>query len=364
MPQRTDDPVISRTQLLAQGLSDHQIRRARERGELHSVLPGVYLRAVPDPEPDPDPARRHRATLTVVVPLLSGRPVVSHVSAAIMHGLPFCHSDLGWLGRPRRGEPGRFGDPRPGDARSLRGPGPDRPGRSGAPRADGIDRLGRPDPGGTPPMHVTRPDAAKSRRGATVQLHKAALDPAEVVELGGLPVTTPERTVVDCALTLPFDHAVMLADAALRRGLVSRPSLDRQLGRLHRVPGTRRAAEVVAFADPRSRGPGESISRVLMHRHGVPPPELDVPVTDAGGRPLGRMAFAFPDAGVLGEFVDGPPDVVPGRAAEPDAGPDDHAAALLAAGWRTVRWTWPDLRSPDPWLDRLRAALAPVRAPR
>jgi len=83
MPQRAVAPVISRTELLSQGLSDHQIRRARERGELHSVLPGLYVRSAGDPPADP--AERHRATLTVVVPLLVGRPVVSHVSAAVMH---------------------------------------------------------------------------------------------------------------------------------------------------------------------------------------------------------------------------------------------------------------------------------------
>lgn len=332
MPQRAADTVISRTELLSQGLSDHQIRRARERGELHSVLPGLYLRALPDPPADP--AERHRATLTVVVPLLAGRPVVSHVSAAVMHGLPFCHSEIGW--------PGRFGHD------EGRRPFDDEAGRL---RHDGIDPFGAPRPAPTSPMHVTRPDAAKSRRGAAVQLHKAALHPSEVVDLGGLPVTTPERTVVDCALTLPFDHAVMLADAALHRGLVSAESLARQLGRLLRVPGTRRATEVVAFADPRSRGPGESLSRVLMRRWGLPTPELDAPATDARGHRLGRMAFAFPGTRVLGDFVD--------RAQAADADREDHAAALLTAGWQIVRWSWPDLRSPEPWVDRLRTALGP-----
>lgn len=308
MAPRTDDPVVSRSELLARGMSDHQIRQARERGELHSVLPGIYLRT--RSEPPADPAERHRATLTVVVPLLAGRPVVSHLSAAIMHGLPFCHSEFGWLGRPRPGE--------------------------------------------SPPMHVTRPDAAKSRRGAAVQLHTAALGPDEVVELGGLPVTTPERTVVDCALTVPFDHAVMLADAALHRGLASRDSLERQLGRLHRVPGTRRAAEVLAFADPRSRGAGESLSRVLMQRCGLPTPELDVAVTSGDGRPLGRVAFAFRTSRVLGDFLD--------LGAAADSATERRAAALRDAGWQPVHWSWPELRTPADLLDRLREALAPVRA--
>ncbi len=290
MAHRTDTQhVVSRTDLLGRGQSDIQIRLARARGELVSVLPGLYLRA--DPDAAPDPAARHRATLTVVIPYLSGRPVVSHVSAAIVHGLPFCHSEV-------------------------------------------------------PPLHVTRPDAAKARRGAAVRLHRATLEPAEVVELGGLPVTSAERTVVDCALSMPFDHAIVLTDAALRRGLVTRESLQDQLARLHRVPGSRRAATAIAFADPRSRGPGESFSRVLLHRWGFPVPELDVPVTDGQGRSLGRVGFGFPGAGVLGEFVDPPQDE-----------PDEREAALRRAGWQIVRWSWPDLRSPEPWAGRLRSAL-------
>ena len=345
MPQRAVAPVISRTELLSQGLSDHQIRRARERGELHSVLPGLYVRSAGDPPADP--AERHRATLTVVVPLLVGRPVVSHVSAAVMHGLPFCHSEIGWLGRPRPGEARRLDRPRPDETRWPGGHSHE----GGRRRTDDGERPGGTRASGHPPMHVTRPDAAKSRGGAAVRLHKAALAPSEVVELGGLPVTTAERTVVDCALTLPFDHAVMLADAALHRDLVSRESLARQVDRLHRVPGTRRATEVVAFADRRSHGPGESISRVLMHRWGLPAPELDVTVTDPRGQLMASVAFAFPGTRVLGEFVD--------QAVEPAADPDEREAAMRDAGWHPVRWSWPDLRSPESWVDRLRAALGP-----
>jgi hypothetical protein len=39
-------------------------------------------------------------------------------------------------------------------------------------------------------------------------------------------VTTPLRTVVDCARVLPFDEAIAIADSALRSGLVTRADLD------------------------------------------------------------------------------------------------------------------------------------------
>ncbi len=289
-PHAVDGCVVSRAELLAQGLSDNHIRRARERGELVALRPGLYLRDGPT-GPTDVPAR-HRATLTAVIPLLSGQPVASHVSAAILHGLPFCHSEV-------------------------------------------------------PPMHITRPDARKSRRGASVRLHRAALSPVEVVQLGGLPVTSAERTVVDCAVSMPFDHGVVLADAALRRGMVTSASLRRQLDRHPQVPGARRAAAVLAFADPRSAGPGESFSRARLHQWAFPKPEVGVLVGDADGRPLGRMAFGFPGTRVLGDFDDG----------VDRADRDRRDAALHEAGWQVVRWSWADLRSPQSWVETLRAAL-------
>lgn len=301
MTHRTQDDgeIVSRTALLDRGLSDGQIRRARERGELVPLLPGLYLRG--EGPARLDPASRHRARLTTVIACLAGEPVVSHVSAAIVHGLPFGHSEI-------------------------------------------------------PPLHVTRREPGRARPGAPVRVHRAALEPAEVVDLGGVRVTSPERTVVDCALSLPFDHAVVVADAALRRGLVTRRSLQDQLARRDRVPGRRQAGAVLAFADPRSRGPGESFSRVLLHRWGFAVADLAVPVPDQRGRPVGVFAFRFAGHRVVGEFLEQAPDSSAGTG----SGPEETELAVRAAGWRLVRWSWPELRSPEPWVHRLRLELARV----
>ena len=89
---------------------------------------------------------------------------------------------------------------------------------------------------------------------------------------------------------------------------------------------------------------------MLLHKWGFPVPDLVVPVTDRDGRSVDPAAFAFPDARVLGDFVDRLPD----HRVEPD----DREMALWGAGWRLVRWSWPDLRAPDAWAERLRSALA------
>ncbi len=95
-------------------------------------------------------------------------------------------------------------------------------------------------------LHITRTPPAKARRGNSVWLHRGALRPGDVVLLDGLPVTSPARTVVDCALTLDAAEAAPLARAAFEAGLVDGTQVADQLRRRRRVPGLRRAAALLA----------------------------------------------------------------------------------------------------------------------
>ena len=84
--------LIRRDAALADGISESELRRARQRGALTPVVRGVYL-----PVADAtglDCAGRHLAEVEAIVPRLTGEPVVSHVSAAVVHGLPFWHSEM------------------------------------------------------------------------------------------------------------------------------------------------------------------------------------------------------------------------------------------------------------------------------
>jgi len=283
--------LLHRAALLAEGFSDNHIRRALREGSLIAISPGVYVR---EPEAGAlGAAARHRIAAHALTSRLSGDPVVSHVSAAIVHGLPFVYSEL-------------------------------------------------------PPVHITRDGAAKSRRGSALLSHRGSLTCDEIVILGGLTVTSVARTVVDCALQLPFSNAVVLTDAALRRGQVSREALAMQLRRHPRVPGMRRAAAVIGFADGRSAGVGESYSRVLLHLAGLPPPEVLLAVCDAAGNSLGSATFGYRQRRVLGEF-DGP-GALPAQLLDRDLRRGD-------AGWRVLRWTWTDLSSPGALVVRLADAL-------
>lgn len=73
-------------------------------------------------------------------------------------------------------------------------------------------------------------------------------------------VTSPLKTVIDCARHLPFDEALAIADSALRTRSVTRQELDRV-----RALGAGAAAvrRVIRYADGRAANPFESVLRAM-----------------------------------------------------------------------------------------------------
>jgi hypothetical protein len=95
------------------------------------------------------------------------------------------------------------------------------------------------------------------------------------------------------------------------------------------------ARRAVEFSDGRSESVLESVSRVVMHEHGLEAPELQVWVGDDGAR-IGRADFLWPEHRTIGE--------ADGRAKYSD--PDqpmrqlERDARLRAAGFEVVHFTW------------------------
>lgn len=89
-------------------------------------------------------------------------------------------------------------------------------------------------------------------------------------------VTTPLRTVLDCARTLPFDEALAVADSALRSRKVGRRELRDAASRA-RGPGSIAVRRVAAHAHRGAANPFESVLRALTIEVGlVMTPQLEV----------------------------------------------------------------------------------------
>jgi len=290
--------LLRRAAALADGMTDDELARLVRRGELVRLQRGTYASAgLPK-----DRGERHAAIVRATVAGLRLPGAVSHLSAAVLHGLPT------WNVR--------------------------------------FDRV-----------HLTRHPPANGSGTRRIHLHVARLADDEVSLLDGIAVTDLTRTAVDVARTLPFEQAVVIVDAALATEETTKEHLTDCLARMGAVPGVRQAARVVAFADGRSESVGESRSRVLLHRLELAPSTLQLEVHTRDGLFVGRTDFAWEKERVLGEF-DG--RIKYGRLLKPGQSAGDavfeekrREDALRDEGFGMVRWVWQDLDSPVTFVRRI-----------
>lgn len=168
---------------------------------------------------------------------------------------------------------------------------------------------------------------------------------------------------MDVARSEPFGRAVVVADAMLRCSSSTAGDLRIALRGAARRNGIAGAATVVRFADGRSASPGESLSRVLFHRAGIPAPDLQHEVVGRDGPWVATVDFWWGGRHpVVGEFDGG---IKYGRLLRPGQEPGDAVVQekiredmLRDLGLAVVRWTWQDLAEPSYLLDRLRRRLA------
>ena len=209
-----------------------------------------------------------------------------------------------------------------------------------------------------PAIHLTRDpaDSAVGYRTPGVDLRLASLPLEHLADIGGVPVVTIARAVVDIARTRPFVDGVVAADAALRAGL-DRRLLEAVLADCARWPGIRGARAVVAFADPLTESALESAGRVLMHRTGLPRPTLQHWLGRDGER-RHRVDFWFPEHRTVGE-ADG---LEKYRSAERDVAQEqqDRDAELSDLDLEIVHFGWADcfVRPPERLAARFRRAFA------
>ena len=295
--------VFTTAQACALGYSDDEIARLCRR-EWRRVRRGVYVEA--ERYAAADDLERHRLAIAAMRVTLRRPAVVTHSSAAVLHGLSLYEPDLALVS-------------------------------------------------------VTRPELKASRIEARVHHHAGSLPARHVTEVSGWPVSTLARTAIDIARSADFAHGVVAADAALRAGATSDELLD-VMTLCGQWQGGRMAGRVAAFADGRAASAGESLTRVLFAQQGLPDPELQRPFSDAAGV-IGVVDFLFEEQATIVEF-DGKLKyrVLPG--ADPDAAGDTvfrekrREDRLRALGCEVVRLVWSDLFRPEATAARIRRAFA------
>jgi hypothetical protein len=227
-----------------------QVRRQNHLGATMRLHRGVYAES--DRLLSLSPHFRHVAQVNAIVETRRIRPIIGHQSAAVIWGMPI----------------------RPHTPSSVH--------------------------------LVVPPDSnAHSKNGVTV--HREALADGDVVEIGGLLVTSPQRTLLDLARVSPFITAVTALDFALhdrrptRFTPVAKSALIDAIDSLAAVRGLRRARRAVEFSRPGADNAGETHSRIVVAELGFPPPELQVShVNPRGG--CYYVDFEWPEFRHIGEF--------------------------------------------------------------
>lgn len=284
LARQLDEPFDSR----------RQHARSVRRGAEIRVAHGAYVAA--GTWQALDPRSRYLVRTRAVAETRLHRPVLSHQSAAALHGLPS-------LGEWPRG------------------------------------------------VHITAGRAAGGRSSGDIIRHSAKLTDDDVVEVDGLLVTSVARTVLDLAIAEPLLGSVTALDRALhvdrRRAtppLVTIDAIWRSYANRMPFRGHVRARDAIEFAVPDADSPLESVSRVNMRAIGCPRPELQARFDDYRGL-IGFSEFYWEGHKLVGEadgrskYVD--PRYRHGRTLE-QVLLDEKARAdrIRALGLGISRWGW------------------------
>ena len=123
----------------------------------------------------------------------------------------------------------------------------------------------------------------------------------DIIEIGGVRVTTPLRTAADLLCLLPRREALAAADALMRLHGFTVAELRRLLVRYYRRRGVVQARSLAPLVDGRAESSGESWARLEINDHGLPVPTPQHWVL-VDGVPTYRLDLAYPRARIAIEY--------------------------------------------------------------
>jgi hypothetical protein len=188
------------------------------------------------------------------------------------------------------------------------------------------------------------------RRG--LRAHIRQLEDPDVVELGGLLVTSPAQTYLDLAGRMSPAELVVVGDALLRTGRLTREELARRLGRADRVRGVVRARACAGLLSPLAMSRPESLMRYWLVSSDLPDPGVQVPVHDRWGREVAHADLGYSRWKVALEYE--------GRQhAERDQFDRDidRYSLMAADGWLVLRFAARHVGGPATVVERTQRAL-------
>jgi very-short-patch-repair endonuclease len=200
------------------------------------------------------------------------------------------------------------------------------------------------------------------RRPAGVTVIVEQLDRRDIQVVEGLMITSPERTLLDCALLLPEGSALDLVDRALQQRMATVAGLvERTRARVGR-PGAPRLARLVGKVAAGTRSAAERRLGALLRRDGLTGWTANEVISDERGV-IGVGDVVFRAQRLVVE-ADGFAFHVTPEQFQRDRARQNR---LITAGWRVLRFTWRDLvERPNYVIQTIRRIIAgdqPRRSP-
>ncbi len=185
----------------------------------------------------------------------------------------------------------------------------------------------------------------RARRPGVVVHESRRLDARDVRDIGGITVTTPERTILDLAFVYPSpDFLEKVIHAARRQQLVTYESTSAMFDR-HARRGLRGVRALRVALDrwaPESRptdSDPETLLLQVLRERGLPEPVLQYEVRDDYGALIARVDAAYPRARIAIEY-----DSMQEHSNEFQLAKDARRRnALAAVGYVTLAARWVDL---------------------
>jgi hypothetical protein len=139
-----------------------------------------------------------------------------------------------------------------------------------------------------------------------VTVHTATLLPAEVVDVGGIPVTSPARTAFDIGRrTSSRLLAVQRLDALANATDVKAADVEAVMAHHPGARGLVRLRKVLPLVDGGAESPQETRTRLILTDAGLPAPHTQIVVLDEFGDFVARVDMGYEELRIGVEY-DGP----------------------------------------------------------
>ena len=202
------------------------------------------------------------------------------------------------------------------------------------------------------PLHVVVPPGVTRPQRRRLRVHVRTLLPEDVVEHGGLTITSGPQTLLDLASILAADELVAVGDALYRGRHLDHVAVAARLGRADGVRGVAAARHVAPLLTPLAASRPESLFRYWLTASDLPNPRPQIPVLDRWGREVAHADLGYEEWKVGLEYE--------GRqhAEREQFGRDLERYSLMAAGgWLLLRFGARHLHRRPAVIERVRGAL-------